>query len=51
MDRIWTQLELEARVVRYADLRPCYNAFIDTRTPFWSAVVTACKAFFCAGIT
>ena len=23
----------EARVVRYADLRPCYNAFIDTRTP------------------
>lgn len=24
---------LEARVVRYADLRPCLNAFIDTRTP------------------
>ena len=24
---------MEARVVRYADLRPCYNAFIDTRTP------------------
>jgi mannose-6-phosphate isomerase-like protein (cupin superfamily) len=24
---------MEARVVRYNDLRPCYNAFIDTRTP------------------
>ncbi|MEM7728087.1 MAG: cupin domain-containing protein [Pseudomonadota bacterium] len=24
---------LEDRLVRYADLRPCYNAFIDTRTP------------------
>jgi quercetin dioxygenase-like cupin family protein len=24
---------LEARVVRYRDLRPCYNAFIDTRSP------------------
>lgn len=24
---------MEGRVVRYADLRPCYNAFIDTRTP------------------
>lgn len=24
---------LEARVVRYHDLRPCYNAFIDCRTP------------------
>jgi quercetin dioxygenase-like cupin family protein len=24
---------MEARVVRYRDLRPCYNAFIDTRTP------------------
>jgi mannose-6-phosphate isomerase-like protein (cupin superfamily) len=29
----WTAQSLEARVVRYADLRPCYNAFIDTRTP------------------
>jgi mannose-6-phosphate isomerase-like protein (cupin superfamily) len=29
----WTTQALEARVVRYADLRPCYNAFIDTRTP------------------
>ncbi len=24
---------MEARVVRYADLKPCYNAFIDTRSP------------------
>lgn len=24
---------MEGRIVRYADLRPCYNAFIDTRTP------------------
>ena len=24
---------MEARLVRYADLRPCFNAFIDTRTP------------------
>ena len=29
----WTAAEMEKRVVRYADLRPCYNAFIDTRTP------------------
>lgn len=28
-----TQGGLEARIVRYADLRPCYNAFIDTRSP------------------
>ncbi len=25
--------ELEKRVIRYADLRPCVNAFIDTRSP------------------
>lgn len=25
--------DLTDRVVRYADLRPCYDAFIDTRTP------------------
>lgn len=31
--RVWPRNELEARVVRYADLRPCYNAFIDARTP------------------
>ena len=29
----WTVEAMEARIVRYADLRPCYNAFIDTRTP------------------
>jgi hypothetical protein len=29
----WSVDDMEARVVRYADLRPCYNAFIDTRTP------------------
>ena len=31
--RTWTQADLEARVVRYADLVPCLNAFIDTRSP------------------
>ena len=30
---IWTTERLLARVVRYADLDPCYNAFIDCRTP------------------
>jgi mannose-6-phosphate isomerase-like protein (cupin superfamily) len=29
----WSREAMEARVVRYLDLRPCYNAFIDTRTP------------------
>ena len=29
----WGLAAMEARIVRYADLRPCYNAFIDTRTP------------------
>ena len=29
----WAVEAMEARVVRYADLRPCYNAFIDTRSP------------------
>ena len=29
----WSKRDLEARVVRYADLKPCLNAFIDTRTP------------------
>ncbi len=29
----WSVSEMEQRVVRYADLRPCYNAFIDTRSP------------------
>ena len=30
---IWTPASMEHRVVRYGDLRPCYNAFIDTRSP------------------
>ena len=30
---IWTPALLEQRIVRYGDLRPCYNAFIDTRSP------------------
>lgn len=29
----WTTERLLTRVVRYADLDPCYNAFIDCRTP------------------
>jgi mannose-6-phosphate isomerase-like protein (cupin superfamily) len=29
----WTVESLEARAVRYGDLIPCYNAFIDCRTP------------------
>lgn len=29
----WHSASLEARVVRYGDLVPCTNAFIDTRTP------------------
>lgn len=34
-DRVhrWDAAALEARVVRYGDLVPCTNAFIDTRTP------------------
>ncbi|MEO1361596.1 MAG: cupin domain-containing protein, partial [Pseudomonadota bacterium] len=24
---------IESRLVRYADLKPCFDAFIDTRTP------------------
>lgn len=31
--RRWDEAALEARVVRYRDLIPCRNAFIDTRTP------------------
>jgi quercetin dioxygenase-like cupin family protein len=31
--RGWTLEELEQRVIRYRDLVPCYNAFVDTRTP------------------
>ena len=29
----WTTEQLLTRVVRYVDLNPCYNAFIDCRTP------------------
>ena len=29
----WSVEGMQSRVVRYADLRPCYNAFIDTRSP------------------
>ena len=31
--RLWSPAQIEARVVRYVDLRPCHNAFVDTRTP------------------
>lgn len=31
--RDWSAKALESRVVRYRDLIPCTNAFIDTRTP------------------
>ena len=31
--RTWTAQDLAARIVRYDDLKPCLNAFIDTRTP------------------
>ncbi len=33
MGTLWTPDAMAARVVRYADLVPCTNAFIDTRTP------------------
>ena len=29
----WTEAAMKARLVRYADLKPCLNAFIDTRNP------------------
>lgn len=32
-ERPWSADRLSARIVRYADLKPCYNAFIDCRTP------------------
>ena len=31
--RLWSPAEIDARLVRYVDLRPCHNAFVDTRTP------------------
>lgn len=32
-DRRWTIAQLEKRLVRYGELIPCRNAFIDTRNP------------------
>ncbi|WP_116970688.1 cupin domain-containing protein [Blastomonas sp. UPD001] len=29
----WNAVALEARIVRYGDLVPCLNAFVDSRTP------------------
>ena len=29
----WTANAIAARIVRYGDLEPCFNAFIDTRSP------------------
>jgi mannose-6-phosphate isomerase-like protein (cupin superfamily) len=29
----WSEVAMRARLVRYSDLRPCFNAFIDTRNP------------------
>ncbi|MGL5837577.1 MAG: cupin domain-containing protein [Sphingorhabdus sp.] len=31
--RVWTKDRMEARIIRYTDLVPCRNAFIDTRSP------------------
>lgn len=31
--RRWTLSDMKSRLVAYGELRPCYNAFIDTRTP------------------
>ncbi len=33
MNNEWTRPHLDLGLVRYADLRPCTTAFIDTRTP------------------
>tara|TARA_R110002110_G_scaffold413729_1_gene641592 strand:+ start:79830 stop:80882 length:1053 start_codon:yes stop_codon:yes gene_type:complete len=33
MSKHWTKEAMEQRVVRYTDLRPCRNAFVDTYTP------------------
>ena len=30
---IWNQAAMMDRIVRYGDLQPCFNAFIDSRTP------------------
>jgi mannose-6-phosphate isomerase-like protein (cupin superfamily) len=29
----WSVADMRARLVRYAELEPCFNAFVDTRTP------------------
>ncbi len=29
----WTAEQMQQRLVRYGDLRPCRNAFVDTYTP------------------
>lgn len=31
--RVLSTSPLSSRLVRYADLKPCFNAFVDTRTP------------------
>lgn len=33
MSKDWTLAEMERRLVRYEELRPCLNAFVDTYTP------------------
>ena len=32
-NEVWTSDAIAKRIVRYDDLIPCYNAFIDCRTP------------------
>ena len=32
-ETLWTPEAMERRVIRYGDLRPCRNAFVDSRTP------------------
>lgn len=32
-ERRWSSAQMRARLVRYAELKPCMNAFIDTRSP------------------
>ncbi len=32
LDR-WSTADMTSRIVRYGDLRPCFNAFVDCRTP------------------
>ncbi len=33
MSKQWTREDMRARLVRYSELRPCLNAFVDTYTP------------------